>query len=682
MMERLGPRPKAVTLLGAQALAHGVLTILTIVPAAGLFLSSYGAKRLPYVYIAVAFVGTATAPLLARALGRWSIATVARPIFLTFAAIHLLCWVAIERWGARWPAIVVQMLLPITLQLGFVFLGSQAGQLLTMREMKAWFSIVAAGFSVALLAGGLIAPMLVDVLGATHHLLLLTATSAVMLATLTTITHRRYRDRLSISHADQHSVERDPPKSAGAPVRRLIGLIFAYQVLSSLGTQFGEFFLFDRAAARYATSEQLARFASHYNVALNVVELVFLSLVAGPLLRRFGLRFGLSANPVVLLAGFAAAAIVGPVAGVGSFAMLLAAAASRTGDITLTNSTTRTATNTAFQALPFAVRPAVQARTEGVAVPAAIGLSGIMLLIIEWVGGDVQVMIGVSIVVCLLWLIITNALFAQYRTQLHDNLAYRTMSPSSVAAGAEPDHFQARLTAPAVAGPGASPKAWRDIARSIRHAEADSVDYLIALTETAPCAIATQAERRLSSLLHADDRRRASLASFGIQTALRHAGDVQSALRAIPVTDYSLPVHQALLDEARACQHHVLASLSMVLNPDAIARAALWLDGSDHERSTALESIEVNAPREHRAAILAVLSLGQADNPNEADRLLRQAGANPAVVTDWLVDLRDDPRRVWNDRWLAMCAEHMLGRTQVLVISSTGPELASRKSSP
>ena len=82
---------------------------------------------------------------------------------------------------------------------------------------------------------------------------------------------------------------------------RFVGLFLAYQVLSALASQLSDYLVFDRAAAQFPDADDLARFLG-YTAVMNVVSIAFLVLVAGPLLRRYGLRLGISANPVVLLA--------------------------------------------------------------------------------------------------------------------------------------------------------------------------------------------------------------------------------------------------------------------------------------------------------------------------------------------------------------------------------------------
>ena len=81
---------------------------------------------------------------------------------------------------------------------------------------------------------------------------------------------------------------------------RFVALILGYQVLSALGSQLSDYLVYDRAGAQFTDPADLARFLAGYTAAINVASIAFLFLLAGPLLRRFGLRLGITANPFVL----------------------------------------------------------------------------------------------------------------------------------------------------------------------------------------------------------------------------------------------------------------------------------------------------------------------------------------------------------------------------------------------
>jgi ATP/ADP translocase len=162
------------------------------------------------------------------------------------------------------------------------------------------------------------------------------------------------------------------------PRRRLLSsrfvlLLIGYQVLSAAGTYMVEFLLFDRAASRYHDTASLASFLSKFTAVLNLVDIVFLALLAGALLRRFGLRLGIAANPALVAALGAAMLVAATVSGSGALALFVLVGAARIVDISLTDGMTRTSINTAFQLLPVEERLAVQATVEGVGVPVAIG---------------------------------------------------------------------------------------------------------------------------------------------------------------------------------------------------------------------------------------------------------------------------------------------------------------------
>jgi hypothetical protein len=673
-------------MLGAQACAHGMLCAFTIIPAAGLFLSAYGPARLPYVYMLVAATGVVTAPFFGRALGRWAVATVARPVLLGLVALHLGCWAVLAGWDTAWPSVILEVLFPLSLQVGFVFLGTQAGRLLTMREMKAWFSIIASGFSVGFLLGSLVAPLVIDSLGGTENILGLTALSALAMLVLVSRTHHRYALSLGPPSPARRTAITAPAPPSGAPVRVLIILLFGYQVLSALGTQFADFLLYDRAAARYSTSQELARFTAHFNVGLNLFELVFLFVLAGPLLARFGLRLGLFANPVVLTAAVIGATLAGVGLGTGSLALFMVVGAARIGDIALTNSTTRTATNTAYLALPVAIRPSVQARAEGLGVPGAIGLSGaILLLVVEVGNGGVQAVIGVTIAICAMWLVVTFALYRRYRLQLRENFSHRVLTPhlipygdsvtdgmidlllhddldddagGRIAASHDPEVLADRLGG-FLDDPDADPRTGAQLVRRARSDHPALVDALLHVADHRSRHLRGLALHRLAVLMSAEDPRRDALARRAIERAASDAAEIVHALSRLPGSDVVAPLRHALLDEGQLVRDHVLYALALVIDAPTMDRARQWLMGDERQRAVAMETIEVNAPGAHRAAVMAIIDLDH--DLSAAERGLRATREAWPATADVLADLLHDPRGVWSEPWLVACAQHALG---------------------
>ena len=187
-----GAPPRGVVgLLTAQALAFGVTLALLIVPANSLFLDAYGSEWLPATYIAIAVVGSGASALIARAARRTRLVRVATVSLGALAALFAASW-AILVAGGDWVSAVLLVLFPIALQIGFVFIGGQAGRLLDVRQMKELFPRVVSGFAVGFLVGGLLGIPLLALLGSTEHLLLATTAAQLAFLGLLLVTERRF----------------------------------------------------------------------------------------------------------------------------------------------------------------------------------------------------------------------------------------------------------------------------------------------------------------------------------------------------------------------------------------------------------------------------------------------------------------------------------------------------------
>ena len=165
------PQRGVIALLTAQALAFGVMLALVVVPANAIFLDAYGAKWLPATYIAIAVFGTGASAFIARAARRTRLVRVATVSLFSIAVLYAASWLILVAGGV-WVSAGLLVLFPIALQMGFVFIGGQAGRLLDVRQMKERFPRVVGGFSVGFLLGGLLAIPLLALLGSTEHLLL------------------------------------------------------------------------------------------------------------------------------------------------------------------------------------------------------------------------------------------------------------------------------------------------------------------------------------------------------------------------------------------------------------------------------------------------------------------------------------------------------------------------------
>ena len=94
---------------------------------------------------------------------------------------------------------------------------------------------------------------------------------------------------------------------------------------------------------------------------------------------------------------------VNAVSGGTSMALLATVSAARIADIALTDGTTRTSINATYQVLPERGRLSLQAAVEGIGVPIAIAISGVLILVLNVLPFALTATIFVTTIVCVVW---------------------------------------------------------------------------------------------------------------------------------------------------------------------------------------------------------------------------------------------------------------------------------------
>ena len=102
MIDRLMPQPNIsrdrylrLTLLIGQSLSMGATLVLLVVTANSLFLTTFGARALPYVFIVVAFAGFLLSSSMAALQRRWTLVRLAIITIAGLAIFFLLCWLGV-----------------------------------------------------------------------------------------------------------------------------------------------------------------------------------------------------------------------------------------------------------------------------------------------------------------------------------------------------------------------------------------------------------------------------------------------------------------------------------------------------------------------------------------------------------------------------------------------------------
>ena len=423
-------------LLGGQTVALGLMMAFLVVPASALFLDEYGADALPYVYLTVAAAGVVVSWLMSRAERRLSLAGLAVGVVGTYLVVVAAGWVTLAWWEGLWATFPLLVLFPLSIPIGFVLVGTQAGRLLDVRQMKSHFPRVAAGFSVGFAVGGLAAASLVSPLRGPEHLLALDVLAAGLMLGLVIVTARQFPDELRASPEPRTSRPLAPGPDDGRHRtrwtllrNRMVVLILGYQLLSAAVTQLLDFMVWERAAERYPDPSSLAQFQGLFGAVINVVSVLFVVTLGGWFLTRYGVGFGLAANPVGVLVLLGATTVVGYFVGPVALLFFVLVCAQQVTDISLTDGTTRTSVNATYQALPPDERVRAQTFVEGAGVPLALGFVGLLLLGYNALGLDIRAVLFVTLLLGVIWLSLAVLAFREYGANLRDMLSRRSWDP-------------------------------------------------------------------------------------------------------------------------------------------------------------------------------------------------------------------------------------------------------------
>ena len=294
-----GSARAAVDWLTAQSVVFGVMAALLGIVANAMFLDAYGSAWLPVTYIVIGVAGIVVSGAVARAAQPFDLIGIALAV-LGGAAIALgAAWLVALGGDGAWVSAPLLVLFPILIQLGFVFIGRQAGRILDIAGIKASFPRIMAGFPIGAVLGGLLGGAARGVARPDR------GPAAGDGARPGRVRRARLGDGPPVSgELGAKPARRRPcrpvatttghptPPFGGSLRSRFVVLLLAYQVLSALGSQLSDFLVFDRASAQYPDPADLAAFLGLYTAVMNSVSIAFLFILAGPLLRRSACAWG------------------------------------------------------------------------------------------------------------------------------------------------------------------------------------------------------------------------------------------------------------------------------------------------------------------------------------------------------------------------------------------------------
>ncbi len=387
-------------LLAAAGTLFGLVAAHSLLETArdALFLDQLAPTRLPIVYLIVAVLGFGLTDLNARFIRRFG------------RRNALVVTLALYAMGTTWfnfrpltPALAMGLYVWSALagSLGVVQFWLFASEAFTSAQSKRFFPAISAGGVLGAVVGSGIAVVLLSLLPVGSLLLV---AAGLALGTALLVAQSAEPDAtLPAERAPK------PALSGGLGLLssdRYLLRVAVLVVTSTLAVLTLDYLFKSTAAARFPKSELGPFFARYYGAA-NTAALAVQLLVAGRMLRRFGVATALAVLPICLVAGSAGLLLMG-----GSFAVLLL---TKGADGALRHSLHRVSSELLYLPLEPALRDRAKPLVDSVLARSAQAVgAGVLLVLASFGLGTVVVLSGVVIALALVWVVAAASIRRPY----------------------------------------------------------------------------------------------------------------------------------------------------------------------------------------------------------------------------------------------------------------------------
>jgi HEAT repeat protein len=374
---------RSTSLMLAHSFFMGLSTVFFETAASALFLSRFGADRLPYVYLAAAALNTVTGLFYTTIQSRVSFKGL-----MTGTLLFLLVTTAAFRAGlvitdAGWLMFALLVFYRVISILTDLEYWAVAARLYDVRQAKRLFGLIGSGEVIARIAGAFSVPLLLAFTGVANLLVLSAVALASCLALLL----------LVLSVASPSS----PPSPAGRPgagtdhpggglemLRLVLGnrylrLIVSVAFFAVLGKYFVDFAFLEQMRSRYGDEKGIAAFFGLFSGASQTLSLLTRVFFSGRILNRYGVKAGL----LVLPAAHVVCTVLIIVMGVLPWTLGLVfwlVVANQGIYKTLKHPIDNPSFKVLYQPLPKGQRLAAQIAVETIVTPVTIGVAGLVML--------------------------------------------------------------------------------------------------------------------------------------------------------------------------------------------------------------------------------------------------------------------------------------------------------------
>ena len=389
-----------------------------------LFVAEFGAGQLPFAYVISAVVMIVVGFAYSRLEPHFPLKRMLSITMLTIVVVTAAIKIGYDQSQNRIFVFAAQIWFRFIFVYSDLVFWAAAGLLFTIQQGKRLFGLISTGNVLARIVGFLLVPLIVPLIGSSNLLLLSSIFLAGAWVLVVKILGSHDRSYIEDGQAGSAETSQDRPQ-------RYINLIYTVFGVGSVTFYVIGFNFYTQSGIQFSNdADSLAGFFGLFSGITNICVLLVNSLATGSMLRRFGLTRSMLVRPTL---SFALVVIIlillltnsGPL--VLLFTLTLAV---RFFDLLLYYGLYRPGLVLLYQPLSKKMRTSVQSLTEGVVGSLALGVSGMMLILI---GSDNIVLNTVFLLILLvIWMTVLWRISREYPLVLQRALYQRLLTDSAL----------------------------------------------------------------------------------------------------------------------------------------------------------------------------------------------------------------------------------------------------------
>lgn len=383
-----------------------------------LFISEFGAMKLPYVMLGIALLAGAFASVYIRlAKGRDTAQVIAWSLFFFAANVLLFWWLALE--GHSWLYPVIYLWAGLFGVIAPTQVWTLANELFTTREAKRLFGVVGSGGILGGFVGGWLAAKLAPMIGTTHLMLVVVAMLILAALTVERLARLRRGGQAAVAGppAPRNLTQSLKVISRSSHLRLMAGLVF----VSALATTSVDFQFSVIAEQSISERDKLTAFFGAVYGTVSLVAFLLQLVLTSRVLAFFGVGFAILLLPFSLIFGTATLFLTGSLAA-GVFL--------KGSDGALKHSLDRSCRELMYLPVPARIKLHAKSTIDTVMDRLGDGSAGaLQLLITAGLGLGLSGSLAANFFVIGVWVVLARQLKHEYIGQLRSALKRPRSSP-------------------------------------------------------------------------------------------------------------------------------------------------------------------------------------------------------------------------------------------------------------